>query len=167
MFKNIMLPVQIKKVKDPNGKMVLKSTVPMNIIFDRDFDAIWLEKELLNFEKRYLYLVTCLKSLLESIRTKKHERWRVLLYWEFGNKIVEFVENNKKTAFFLEALTKTLSRDVGASYKMIWRCRRFRLLYPDFIRVNPNKSFHSYLASFESGYISTKKQAKKRKRKTI
>lgn len=167
MSKNIMLPVQIKKVKDPNGRVVLKSTVPMNIIFEKDFDAIWLEKELLNFEKRYLYLITCLKSILESIRTKKHERWRVLLYWEFGNKIVEFVEQNKKTTLFLESITKILSRDVGTSYTMIRRCRRFRLLYPNVTNVNPNKSFHSYLASFERGYISKKKQAKKRKRKTL
>jgi len=49
MFKNVMIPVRMKKVKDPSGREVLKSTVPMKLMFENDFDAKWLEEELIRF----------------------------------------------------------------------------------------------------------------------
>lgn len=162
MLKNLRIPIQIKKVKYPDGKEELKATVPMNLLFEKDFNAVWLEEELVKFERRYTYLLTCLQSLLESIRSKKQKNGRVLLYWEIGNKIIEFMEQNKNTGLFLENLTKSLTRDVGVSEKIIMRCKRFRVLYPDVTKVDPRRSFDSYVASFEKGYIPEKRQSKKK-----
>ncbi len=163
MHKNIIIPVQIKKVRDPNGRETLKATVPINIMFEKDFDAKWLEDELTKFERRYFYLITCLKSLLESLRSKTWKDKRVLLYWEFGNKIVNFIEQNKNTPLFIENFTKLLIRDVGVSNKIIARCKRFRLLYPDVTKIDPNRSFDSYVATFEGGYIPNKRRSRKEK----
>jgi len=160
MHKNIRIPVQIRKVKDPDGRETLRAR-PMNLMFEKNFSADWFEEELTRFERRYFYLVTCLKSLSEFIHSKKKENRRVLLYWEFGNKIVEFAEQNKKGPLYIESLTKSLVRDVGVSKKTIARCKRFRLLYPDVAKVNPNRSFNSYIVTFEGGYISTKRRNKK------
>ena len=99
MHKNIRIPVQIRKVKDPDGRETLRASVPMNLMFEKNFSADWFEEELTRFERRYFYLVTCLKSLSEFIRSKKKENRRVLLYWEFGNKIVEFAEQNKRARY--------------------------------------------------------------------
>lgn len=77
MFKNIMIPVQIKRVKDPNGREVLKATVPMNLMFEKDFDAKWLEEELVKFEKRYLKLVKNLKEFLKILHSNKQKKGRV------------------------------------------------------------------------------------------
>lgn len=164
MSKNIMIPIQIKKVKDPNGGEELKATVPMNLMFEKDFNADWLEEELIKFERRYFYLLTCLQSLLVSIRSRRQKKRRVFLYWEFGNKIVEFTEQNKNSSLFLEKLTKSLARDIAVSDKIIMRCRRFRLLYPDVTKVNLSRSFDSYIASFEGGYIPDKRRSKKGKK---
>jgi hypothetical protein len=55
-------------------------------------------------------------------------------------------------------------RDVGVSDKIIMRCKRFRILYPDIKMVDPDRSFDSYVASFEKGYISKKKQSKRKEK---
>lgn len=158
-----MIPVQIKRVRDPHGRGVLKATVPMNIMFEKGFNAKWFDEELIKFERRYFYLTTCLKALLESLRSAAKKDRRVLLYWEFGNKIVNFIEENKNTPLFIETLTKSLMRDVGVSDKIIARCKRFRLLYPDVTKIDPNRSFSSYVATFEGGYIPDKRRSKKDK----
>jgi hypothetical protein len=47
-----------------------------------------------------------------------------------------------------------MERDVGVSDKVITRCIRFRALYPDVAKIDPTRSFDSYVAAFEGGYIS-------------
>lgn len=158
-----MIPVQIKKVKDPNGREVLKATVPMNLIFEKDFDAKWLEEELKKFEKRYFALVKDLKDLLQVIRSQKRKEGRVLLYWKIGDRMLKFIEQSKNNPFFLESFTKSLVRDVGVSDKIIMRCKRFRVLYPDVTKIDPDRSFDSYVATFEGGYISKNRQRKGKK----
>lgn len=149
-----MVPVQIKRVKDPKGREALKATVPMNLMFARDFDAKWLEEELVKFERRYFYLITCLRSILQSLHSKAVKERRVLLYWEFGNKIVEFTKGNKDNPLFFDGLTEALVRDVGVSDKIIMRCRRFRSIHADVTKIDPKRSFDSYVATFEGGYIA-------------
>ncbi|MBA7715958.1 hypothetical protein ES703_125017 [subsurface metagenome] len=160
MFKNVMIPVRMKKVKDPSGREVLKSTVPMNLMFENDFDAKWLEEELIRFEKRYFALVKDLKDLLQVLRSKKQKNKRVLLYWKFGYRIVRFIEQDKNNPLFVESLTKSLVRDVEVSDKIIMRCKRFRLLYSDVTKIDSNRSFDSYVATFEGGYIPKSRRRK-------
>lgn len=160
MFKNVVIPVRMKKVKDPSGREVLKSTVPMNLMFENDFDAKWLEEELIRFEKRYFALVKDLKDLLQVLRSKKQKNKRVLLYWKFGDRIVRFIEQDKNNPLFVESLTKSLVRDVEVSDKIIMRCKRFRLLYSDVTKIDSNRSFDSYVATFEGGYIPKSRRRK-------
>jgi hypothetical protein len=163
MFKNVMIPVQIKKVKDPSGREVLKATVPMNLIFEKDFDAKWLEEELIKFEEKYFALVKSLKHLLHVLRSKKQKKGRILLHWRFGDRIVTFIEQDKNNNLFVESLTKSLVRDVEVSDKIIMRCKRFRILYPDVTKVDSNRSFGSYVATFEGGYIPKNRKRKEKK----
>ena len=156
-----IIPVQLKWVKDPDGKSALKATVPMNWIFKQSFDARDLEEELAKIERRYLYLVTCLKCLWAGLHANMLKNRRVLLYWEMGDKIVDFVEQNENTPFCTENLTRSLIRDVGISGRTLIRCKRFRLLYPDVTKIDPSKSFDSYIAIFEKGHISDKRRNKK------
>jgi len=160
MDRKIIIPVQIKKVRDPRGKETLKATVPMNVIFEKDFNAKWLEEELARFELSYFNLVNDLKEILKSLRSMKQKNGRVLLYWKFGDKIIEFLEQNKNGPLVLEKFTKSLTRDIGVSDKIIMRCKRFRLLYPDSKMIDPTRSFASYVATFEKGYISKSRQRK-------
>ena len=160
MNEKAMIPVQMKMIKDPKGRETLKATVPMNLVFQKDFDAKWLEEELVKFERRYFYLTTCLKSLLESLRSKRQKDRRVLLYWEFGNKIVNFIEHSENTRLLMENLTKSLMRDVDVSDKILMRCKRFRVHYPDVTQIDPNRSFDSYVATFEGGYIPKSRKGK-------
>ncbi|MEM7821861.1 MAG: hypothetical protein QXX38_03595 [Candidatus Aenigmatarchaeota archaeon] len=157
MKAKVRIPVEMKLVRDPKGKEKLKATVPMNVILDKSFDAKWLEEELLKFERKYLYLITCLRTILYAIRSQKQKEGRVLLYWEVGDKIVSFIENNKNNStLFTENLTKSLIRDVGISEKIILRCKRFRINYPNVTQIDPARSFVSYVATFEKGYLSRK-----------
>jgi len=48
---------------------------------------------------------------------------------------------------------KVLGKRYRLSDKMIMRCKRFRVLYPDITKIDPNRSFDSYVATFEGGYI--------------
>ena len=160
MHNNIMIPVQIKKVRDPDGKETLKATVPMNLMFEKDFDAKWLEEELSKFELNYLTLVNHLKDILKSLRATDQKEGRVLSYWRFGDKIIEFLEQNKNNPLFLENVTKSLMRDSGVSDRIVQRCRRLRLLYPDSTMIDSTRSFDSYVSTFEGGYISKSRQHK-------
>jgi len=164
MSTKIIIPVEIKKVRDPRGKETLKATVPINLLFEKHFDAKWLEEELAKFELSYFNLVNDLKEILEALRAMKQKNGRVLLYWKFGDKIVDFLEQNKNGPLVLENATKSLIRDVGVSDKIIMRCKRFRRLHPDSKMIDPTRSFDSYVATFEGGYIPKSRQRKRKEK---
>jgi len=148
--------VQIKKIEQPDGKELYKATVPLNLIFEKEFDAKSLEKEISNIEKNYSRLITNLKALLARIHNKNEKDGRVLFYWKFGDEIINFINHVNEKSFHIEKLTDILMRDVGASIKFITRCERFKLLYPDVKMIDPKRSFWSYIVEFESGYLSHK-----------
>jgi len=157
---NAKIAVQIKLVKDPNGNESLKATVPLHLMFDNNFDAVWLNKGLKKFENKYFKLVDSLKSILKLIKARER-KGKVLLYWMFGDEIYEFTECSSGDALFLENLTAHLKRDVGTSEKMTSRCRKFRWRYPDVSEIDLSKSFNSYVETFERGYVSAKRRRKR------
>jgi len=157
---DVKIGVQVKKVKNPDKSESLKATVPMRIMFEKTFNGKRLEEELDKFEKRYFSLVDSLKGILKLIRSKTQKN-KVLLYWKFGDKIYNFVKANNEGHLVLESITKHLVRDVGVSDKMIMRCRRFRNLYPDVSLIDKERSFDSYVRTFEGGYISQKRRERK------
>ena len=161
---NVKIAVQIKKVKNSDGSENLKVTVPMNVIFEKTFDGKWLEEELGRFEKKYFSLVESLRNILKLIRSKEKKN-KVLLYWNFGDKIYNFVKDNGEETLFLESVTKHLVRDIGVSDKMIMRCKRFRTFYPNISKIDKKRSFDSYVATFEGGYISRKRGKQRGKNK--
>lgn len=156
---NAKIAVQIKVVKDPNGNESLKATAPMSLVFGKDFDARWLNEQLKTFEDKYLRLVNSLKCILKLINSRER-KGKVLLYWMFGDGIYEFIKGNEDDALFLDNPTTHLTRDTGVSKKMINRCKKFRLRYPDVSEINLRKSFNSYVETFEGGYISVKRKQK-------
>ena len=156
-MRNIRIAVQVNKAKTSDGKEILKSSVPMRLVFEKDFDAEWLKNQLKKFEEEYVKLVGNLKNLSKQIKSAQG-KGKVLLYWKFGDEAFKFIERNENGVLFLENVTRHLVRDVGVSDKMLTRCRKFRLLYPDISKVDPNKSFDSYVSTFEGGYISVKRK---------
>jgi hypothetical protein len=156
-MKDAKIVVEIKQVRDTSGNEVLKATVPMNLIFQKDFDARSLNEELKRFETKYFKLVESLKNILGLIKARER-KGKVLLYWMFGDEINEFTEKSKDGTLFLENLTTYLTRDTGISEKMINRCRKFRSRYPDINNVDLGKSFNNYIETFEGGYISTRRK---------
>jgi hypothetical protein len=160
-MKDAKIVVQIKRVKDTNGNEVLKATVPMNLIFQKDFDAKWLNEKLRRFEEKYLKLVDSLKNLLSLIKARER-KGKVLLYWMFGDEIYEFTEKSKDGTLFLENLTSHLTRDTGTSEKMINRCKKFRYRYPEINNVDLGRSFNNYVGTFEGGYISARRKQERK-----
>lgn len=156
MSEKLKIYVQIKKIKQHNGKEFYKATVPLNLIFEKEFNAKSLEKEISILEKDYSRLITNLKALLAKIQNKSNKDGRILLYWKFGDEIINFINHVNKKSFHIEKLTDILMHDVGASIKFITRCERFKLLYPDIKMIDPKRSFWSYIVEFESGYLSHK-----------
>jgi len=156
-MRNIRIAIQVKKAKDAEGKEVLKVSVPMRLMFEEDFDADWLDRQLKKFEEEYIQLVANLNKISKQVKSTRG-KGKVLLYWKFGDETVKFMEQNEKGVLFLENVTRNLVRDVGVSDKMLTRCRKLRLLYPDILKVDPNRSFDSYISMFEGGYISAKRR---------
>jgi len=159
MYEEIRIPVEIKLVKSPDGKTKLKATIPASIMFDKSFNAELLEKELITIERQYFYLITCLKSILNYIRSEKREKGKVLLYWEIGNKILNFMESCNKP-LFIDSISKSLIRDVGLSKPLISRCRKFRIKYPNLTEIDTEKKFTDYVKIFEKGYCSKNRRYK-------
>jgi len=158
------IAVQIKQIKDADGTEVLKATVPMNLIFEKDFDAKRLNEELQKFECKYLKLVDSLKTISRLIKDRQR-RGKVILYWMLGDEIQQFSNENKSSNLFLENQLAHLIRDTGLSEKMISRCRKFRLRYPNIEEIDPGKCFDNYIKTFEQGYISAKKSNKRKESK--
>jgi hypothetical protein len=159
--KNIRIAVQIKKVQNSEGKEILKASVPMRLMFEKDFDAEWLNSELKKFEEKYAELVDNLKVISKEIKTTR-AKGRVLLYWNFGDEVFKFTEQNENGVLFLENVMRYLVRDVGVSDKMLTRCRKFRLRYPEISKVDPSRSFDSYVSTFEGSYISAKRKQERK-----
>lgn len=160
-MKNIRIAVQVKKAENSEGKESFKASVPMRLIFEKDFDAEWLNIELKKFEEKYVELVDNLKAISKEIKFAQR-KGKVLLYWKFGDEALKFIEQNEAGVLFLENVTRYLIRDVGVSDKMVTRCRKFRLLYPEISKVDPNKSFDSYVSTFEGGYLSAKRRQERK-----
>lgn len=158
---NLRIAVEIRAVKDPRGIESLQATVPMRLIFKKDFDAKWLNAELKKFEDEYFRLVDSLSNIVKAIKLKESQN-KVLLYWQFGNELYKYAEDNKNNPLFLNSVIKHLTRDLVVSKKFISRCRKFRALYPDVSKVNPERSFDSYVATFEGGYISASRKLKRK-----
>ena len=156
-MKNIRIAVQVKKAQNSEGRETLKASVPMRLMFEKDFDADWLKTELKKFEEEYINLVINLENISKQIKSTRG-KGKVLLYWKFGDEASKFIEQNENEVLFLENATKYLMRDVGVSDKMIARCKKFRLLYPDILKIDPNRSFDRYVSTFEGGYISAKRR---------
>jgi len=156
-MKNIRIAVQVKKAQNSEGRGTFKASVPMRLMFEKDFDADWLKTELKKFEEEYINLVINLENISKQIKSTRG-KGKVLLYWKFGDEASKFIEQNENEVLFLENVTKYLIRDVGVSDKMIARCKKFRLLYPDILKIDPNRSFDSYVSTFEGGYISAKRR---------
>ena len=156
-MKNIRIAAQIKKAQNSEGRRTFKSSVPMRLMFEKDFDADWLKTELKKLEEEYINLVANLENISKQIKSTRG-KGKVLLYWKFGDEASKFMEQNENEVLFLENVTKYLIRDVGVSDKMISRCKKFRLLYPDILKIDPNRSFDSYVSTFEGGYISAKRR---------
>jgi len=160
-MKNIRIAVQVKKAQNSEGRETLKASVPMRLMFEKDFDAEWLKDELKKFEEEYIKLVTNLKNISKQLKSTQG-KGKVLLYWKFGDKTLKFIEQNENEVLFLENITRYLVRDVGVSDKMLTRCGKFRSLYPDISKIDPNRSFDSYVSTFEGGYISAKRRQEKK-----
>jgi len=160
-MKNIRIAVQIKKAQNSEGRGTLKASVPMRLMFEKDFDADWLKTELKKFEEEYINLVTNLENISKQIKSTRG-KGKVLLYWKFGDEAFKFIERNENGVLFLENVTRHLVRDVGVSDKMLTRCRKFKLLYSDISKVDPNRSFDSYVSTFEGGYISGKRRQERK-----
>ena len=156
-MRNIRIGIQVKKAENSDGKEVLKASAPMRLMLEKDFDAEWLKTELKIFEEEYIELVTNLKNISKQVKSTRG-KGKVLLYWKFGDETVKFIEQKEKGALFLENVTRNLVRDVGVSDKMITRCRKFRSLYPNISEIEANRSFDSYISTFEGGYISSKRK---------
>ncbi len=161
MMRNIRIGIQIKKSKNSEGKEILKASVPMRLVFEKDFDAEWLKVELKKFEGKYSNLIANLKNISKQIKSTRG-KGKVLLYWKLGDETFKLIEQNGKEALFLENIMRHLVRDAGVSDKMLTRCRKFRLLYPDILKVDPNRSFDSYVSTFEGGYLSAKRRQERK-----
>lgn len=135
---SVKIAINIKKIKDSEGKEALKATIPAKAIFEKDFEPKKINEELKEFEGKYLRLVDSLKSIIKLIKSRER-KGKVLLYWMFGDEIQEFIEENKDGAFLVENLTAHLVRDTSISEKMINRCRKFRAYYPDISKIELTK----------------------------
>ncbi|MEM4328249.1 MAG: hypothetical protein QXI50_01160 [Candidatus Caldarchaeum sp.] len=142
----------MKKIRKPNGEEAFTSSVPMNVVFDKSFDADTLQRELKLLEREYADLIDSLKKIIQQINSKSTSN-KVLLYWKLGDKIYSYERVNVKRDLTLESVTEHLARDLGVSKNVIRRCRRFRILYPEISMIDPHRSWTSYLKTFEKGYM--------------
>lgn len=160
-MRTIRIGVQIRRVKSDGGVELLKATVPVKVIFDKDFDALNVNRNLEKFESEYIKLVDVLRVISELIK-KRQGKGRVLLYWMLGDELYEFTRKSQSSTFFLERPLAHLARDTGISKKMLHRCERFRRYYPDITTIDLNRSFDSYVRTFERGYVSAKREERQK-----
>lgn len=146
------IPVEIRPVKDPEGKIKIKATIPVSVIMGKSFNAELFEKDLKNIEERYSKLVEQLRELKNTLGTRKPKKGRVLLYWEIGNEIENFIKINNLDDLYITNAISSLSRDTGISERILARCKRFKATYPVAAKIEPSRSFDSYVAEFEKGY---------------
>jgi len=150
----IKIGFKVQRIRSPDGKETVRATIPVASIFEEELTNGDIEALLNSLERDYWDLVSDLREVVASLRDRNGNQLRVLLYWELGDRILEYERKYEDSMFFLDGMVKHLTRDLAISKNMVNRCRRFRRLYPDKDKIDPNTPFDQYVAGFEGGYIS-------------
>ena len=150
----VRIGFKVQKIRSPDGKETVKATIPVASIFQEEVTNDDVEALLESLEKDYWDLIDDLRGILASVTNQNGVQPRVFLYWELGDRILQYERKYGDGMFFLDGMVKHLTRDLGISKNMINRCRRFRRVYHDKDKIDPNTPFDQYVASFEGGYIS-------------
>lgn len=160
-MRQLKIGFKIQKIDSPEGKGTFTATIPLASIFEKEMVTHDIKASLKALERDYTSLVDDLLDIVSTLRSPNALEPRVLLYWQFGDRIEQYEKKYEDSIFFLDGMTKHLVRDVGVSEKILNRCRRFRKLYPDKDKIDPRISFDRYVSSFEGGYISSKRKRKR------
>ncbi len=135
----IRVAVKIQRITDADGRETLKATLPVGVLFEKSFDPPQLEAERVALERKYVSLIETLKAKRAEMKTGN-----VLRYWEFGDAIARFEQDENSALLFVEKLNEHLSRDVGLSIARLWACKTLRGRISDPSRVDPAQNITNY-----------------------
>lgn len=134
------IPIEIQKIKDPNGVAQYKALVTLQQALT---DSSLSNKLLITEEKYADFIKKCLSQLKHIYKNRKN-RGNSLLKWKLADTIYRFLKSIEKDGFVLANITEALSRDLGISRRQINYLIEFRTTYPTIDSIHEKISWDKY-----------------------
>lgn len=134
------IPIEIQKIRDPDGLFRFKAVVSLTEII-KNFS---LNKNLIQIQKEYAEFIEACKGKQEHINRNRKNRGNAILKWRLADGIYKFIKSIEEQGFVLTNLTEALSRDLGISRRQINYLIEFRVTYPNITFVKKEISWDKY-----------------------
>ncbi len=135
-----MIPIEIRRVKDPDGKIRVSAMTPLSNAFLKKE----LYKELKLLESRYCSLVKVCKKHVKKIKSSTHPYGAAVLRWKLGDAIQSFINKCMKKGFAVTNVVSSISQDLGFSQTEVRYWIRFRKICPRRTMIKRSISWSSY-----------------------
>lgn len=156
----LRVAVKIQPARDASGGERFNATLPMGVLFEKSLDRGAIEQERAALQEKYGELVRSLRSKRVAMKAGN-----LASYWEFGDILWQFEQEQLNTMLFVEQLIAHLVRDVSFSETMILLCRRFRDKIPDSSQIDTRQTFTNYYrAGFDPARLPMPKPRRQRAR---
>lgn len=133
-------PVEIQNIQDPDGV----SRIRFTIAFQDALQNTSLNKQIVFFQQKYVDTILACKKFLIRIRESKKNAGDSVLKWYLSDVIVNFLNEMEKNGFIIINFSRSLSRDLGLSTRLIETMIHFRATYPNIEMINPKINWDRY-----------------------
>jgi hypothetical protein len=134
------IPVEIQKVKDPDGVERFRLTMSLH-------DALMntsLNKQIIYTQEKYKKSVNICKDIIDNIRKSRRNAGDSVLKWYLSDVIYSFLKGMEEDGLVLVNFAKSFSRDLGVSVSQINYMIEFRTTYPEIEMINNKISWDKY-----------------------
>lgn len=130
-----LIPIEIRKVKHPDGSFKLTAGVTMAFASNKAVMA-----KVNKLEQNFVALQTTLQRKTKNVKTNS------IVHWEIADEVYRFFDEAEKDGFLLQFHTVTLADFVGQKHDYWQSHAKFRRLYPTKDLINKNISWTLYVA---------------------
>lgn len=133
-------PLEIRKVKDPDGVERLRAMISLQ-------DAVAhpsSNKQLIDIQNKYRDFIENCKTQLKHIHQNRKNRGDSILKWKLADTIYKFIKDVEAEGYSFANITESLSRDLPVSARQINYLLEFRVTYPHNNLVRKDISWDKY-----------------------
>lgn len=135
-----MIPIEIRKVRDPDGAACLRAVVSLEDAFRHSTKDV----KLTEIENKYTSLIQKCKTYVQKIRRSRENMSSSKLQWELADTVYTFIDALERSDYFFANAIPALFRDTGISKSQLNYLIKFRRYYPDINAIHQEINWSKY-----------------------